>query len=205
MTEYFSTHLFALSACAIVLAACNEGSPDGGSDGQGGMGGSDSAGDESTEGSGGSASVNGDAPFYAEGTYNGESFQVECNFDDTDPDWTAGLQCQDDTQFFITCRLDPEDDPVAGLEPSSFQVWFYLHTGYTSVGTHDAAGQPGICVGNNGGAPLCTNSGGELEAAEIDVQAIDLWNSASGTFSASWADSGENYATIQGSFDFTCD
>ena len=37
-----------------------------------------------------------DAAFHAWGTYDGEAFDVACHFDDTDPEWSAGIQCQEE-------------------------------------------------------------------------------------------------------------
>lgn len=149
-----------------------------------------------------------DAPFFATGTYDGDDFVVECHFDGSDEDWTASLMCQEPYQFFITCRPSSDHGPVAGLEPSSFQVWFYLTADYGAPGAYDPAGMPGFCVGNNGGAPLCTNTENFLSGS-ITVDEVDLWTRAKGSFEGSWDGddpwAGEHTATVSGSFDFGCD
>ncbi len=211
-----STLSFTLAA-SLVLASCGDKDPDDtGSTGDGGAtdgGGTDGGATDggatdggATDGGGSGAS---DAAFWASGTYDGDAFEVDCFFDDSDPDWTASLMCQEDIQFFVGCRLDPEDGTVGGLEPASFQIWFYLHAEIANPGTHNVMGMAGLCVGNNGGSPLCTNSQ-NIESGSITVDSSTLWSAASGSFEAEWNDSGDQWAgdhtaTLTGGFDFNCD
>ncbi|MCB9778930.1 MAG: hypothetical protein H6742_10235 [Alphaproteobacteria bacterium] len=203
------TILFAL-ALALPLVACGDKDDDSGSAGSdSGSTDDGSTDDGSTDGGstdGGTAGS--DAAFHATGTYDGDSFEVDCAFDGTDPDWTATLQCYDGIQIFAACRLDPDDAPVGGLAPDQFQVWFKVTAAANTVGTHDVTGTDSIAVGNNLGAPLGTNSQ-NIEAASITIDSIDGWTAASGTFTAEWNDSGDEWAgdhtaTITGSFDLVC-
>lgn len=148
-----------------------------------------------------------DAAFHAEGTYDGEAFTVTCHFDGTDPEHTAGLQCQEGIQFFAWCRPDPDEPVPGGLEV--FQVWFNLAYELAEPGTHDAVGTGVLSVGDGYGAPLNTNSE-NIESAQVVVESSTLWTSARGTFSAEWNDSGDTWAgdhtaTLSGSFDLQCE
>jgi hypothetical protein len=152
------------------------------------------------------ADTDSDAAFHAWGTYDDESFDVDCYFDDTDPSYTAGIQCQENIQFFLWCRPDSAEDNPGGLDV--FQVWFNFSADYTSTGTHDLVGSGVLSVGDGMAAALTTTSE-NIESATVTVDSISLWTAAAGSFSAEWNDSGDAWAgdhkaTLQGTFDFSC-
>ncbi len=185
-----------MNVAILTLLACGEKEPD-----------DSPATDDSPVTTDDSASAS-DAAFIATGTYDGDPFTVDCQFDGTDPEWTAGLQCQDSIQFFVWCRPDPDHATIGGLPPEQFQVWFYLHAAIADPGTHDLVGQSGLCVGDGLAAPLCTSSE-NIESATLTVDASTLWTAASGSFEAEWNGdgdpwAGDHVATMSGSFDFVC-
>ncbi len=148
-----------------------------------------------------------DGAFVATGTYDGDPFTAACQFDGTDPENTAGLQCQDGIQFFAWCRPDPDHATIGGLPPGQFQVWFNLHAAIADPGTYDLVGQTGLCVGDGLAAPLCTNSE-NIVSSSLTVDASTLWSAASGSFEAEWSGSdpwaGDHVASLSGTFDLTC-
>ena len=204
--------LLLLAACGDKDAGDDSGTGDGGASdgGSGDSGSGDGGSGDGGSGDGGSSDGGStdDAPFHASGTYDGEAFQVECYFDGSDPDYTASLLCQGPYQIFASCRLDPEDDPVAGLDPAQFQVWFYYLAEFDASGTYDLIGKTTLCVGDNSGAPLCTHSDNAV-SAELVVDEVTLWTHVAGSFSGSWDDSGDEWAgdhtaEISGTFDLDC-
>jgi hypothetical protein len=208
LTSSLSLGLFALTACGDKDSDDSGSSTDGASDGSDGTSDGTDGTSDGTDGTSDDGGDGGDAAFTASGTYDGDAFEVDCAFDDSDPDWTAGLQCQDGIQFFAWCRLDPDHAAVGGLQPSEFQVSMFLHTEIASTGTHDVVGGAGLCVGDTMSTPLCTYSQ-NIESASMTVDAVDGWTSASGSFSAEWNDSGDEWAgdhtaTLTGIFDFGC-
>ena len=160
--------------------------------------------DTDTDTNGGPTS---DAAFFASGTYDDVPFEVDCYFDETDEAWSSSLQCQENIQFFMTCRPD-DAYAYTDIGVDLFQVWFYLHGDAAAVGTHDVVGLNTIQVGNGMAAPLGSSSD-NIVSATVTVDDINLWTSASGSFTATWDQTGDqwagdHWAQINGTFDFTC-
>lgn len=145
------------------------------------------------------AESEGESAFHAVGSFNGDSFEMTCNYDGTDT--VSGVNNCQKLQWFATCRPDGK----ALGELTKFQVWFYLPTVDGTVGAHDYLGTTnGIKMGDALGAPSAADSS-NAEANTITVAtAAAAGEPVDGMFTATWTDEGADYGTVSGGFHFPC-